>query len=162
LNLSTIFFNYFVTYLGGKVVASVKMKAKPITKKTVEYFDVDSKYCNNCSRASAEYKKICPVCKGTGHVKIPLKKEKNEYDKLVSGFEEGTNEIGFAGLPGAYRPYTRSISQYELKCGYWWSSTEYNYNSINALNFELLGYKGIGVRGDVDKKDGLSVRCIRD
>ena len=136
------------------------MKAKPITKKTVEYFDVDSKYCNNCSRASAEYKKICPVCKGTGHVKIPLKKEKNEYDKLVSGFEEGTNEIGFAGLPGAYRPYTRSISQYELKCGYWWSSTEYN--TGGAWSRYLTSNDGNAYRNISSKVYGLSVRCLRD
>jgi uncharacterized protein (TIGR02145 family) len=50
-----------VTYLGGIDVAGAKMKAKPIIKKTVNYYSTggyyDRKSCNNCSQASAEYKK---------------------------------------------------------------------------------------------------------
>jgi uncharacterized protein (TIGR02145 family) len=136
------------------------MKAKPITKKTVEYFDVDSKYCNNCSRASAEYKKICPVCKGTGHVKIPLKKEKNEYDKLVSGFEEGTNEIGFAGLPGGYRDcdYVGDCNSIGAN-GSWWSSTE---DGTSAAWYRYLNGNGGGAYRYVSKENGFSVRCLRD
>ena len=132
-----------VTYLGGTDVAGAKMKAKPVTKKEVEYYHVDSKHCNNCARASAEYKKICPVCKGTGYVKIPLKKEKNVYDNVIWGFIGGTNESGFTGLPGGYRSsdgYYYGIGYY----GYWWSSTEGSTNS--AWHRSLYTGFGIGTR----------------
>ena len=148
-----------VTYLGGNDVAGAKMKAKPVTKKEVEYYDVDSKDCNNCARASAEYKKICPVCKGTGYVKIPLKKEKNVYDNVIWGFRGGTNESGFTGLPGGYRGSNGSYSIIG-GLGLWWSSTEYN---TGLAWFRYLDYyDGNAHRDSSNKKNGLSVRCLRD
>lgn len=149
-----------VTYLGGTDVAEAKMKAKPVTKKEVEYYDVDSKDCNNCARASAEYKKICPVCKGTGYVKIPLKKEKNVYDNVIWGFRGGTNESGFTGLPGGYRFYFDGYYRYIGSNGFWWSSTEYG--ADNAWTRFLGSYDGNADSYDGYKKSGLSVRCLRD
>lgn len=151
-----------VTYLGGTYVAGAKMKAKPVTKKEVEYYHVDSKGCNNCARASAEYKKICPVCKGTGYVKIPLKKEKSVYDNVIWGFRGGTNESGFTGLPGGYRYYVGNYSNIGYD-GFWWSSTEDG--TVNAWYRFLLGFTGTGNADRNDfgyKRNGLSVRCLRD
>lgn len=148
-----------INYLGGEDVAGAKMKAKPVMKKGVEYYDVDSKNCNNCARASAEYKKICPVCKGTGSVKIPLKKEKYVYDYAASGFEGGTNESGFTGLPGGYRGHDGlyySVGRY----GYWWSSKD---NTIYAWYRYLKDINGIAYRDKfLGEKNGFSVRCLRD
>jgi len=73
--------------------------------------------------------------------------------------QDATNESGFSGLPGGYRGPNGSffgIGYY----GYWWSSTEYD--SISAW-FRYLSYDGGSVdRGGNDKRDGFSVRCLRD
>jgi hypothetical protein len=154
-----------VTYLGGKDVAGNKLKAKPIIKKTVEYYNKGGFYqdkdCNNCSRASAEYKKICPVCKGTGSVTtnkyIPKSKEKYNKEETIGGWN-GTNESGFTGLPGGYR-YSNGSFHY-IGYGYWWSSTEDF--AIGAWTRSLANYDGDAHGGSNNKKDGLSVRCLRD
>jgi len=148
-----------VTYLGGKDVAGAKMKAKPVMKKGVKYNHVNSKVCSNCSNASAEYRKICPVCKGTGEVKIPLRKEKYVYDYVASGFEGGTNESGFTGLPGGGRLYDGHYG-YIGNYGYWWGSTEYAAN--DAWGRDLYYANGDASRANSNKKSGLSVRCLRD
>lgn len=148
-----------VTYLGGEDVAGAKMKAKPVMKKGVEFYDVDSKYCSNCASASKEYKKICPVCKGTGLVKIPLRKKEHVYDYVASGFEGGTNESGFTGLPGGYR---YDNGNYDLigSLGYWWSSSESG--AFTAWFRDLNNTNGYAYRNNYDKEFGLSVRCLRD
>ena len=154
---SDVEWDTLVTYLGGEDVAGAKMKAKPVMKKGVEYYEVDSKDCSNCSNASAEYRKICPVCKGTGRVKIPLRKEKHVYDYVASGFIGGTNESGFTGLPGGYRNgYYYFIGYY----GNWWSSTEDD--TYNAWSRDLNYNYGDAFRNSINKKFGFSVRCLRD
>ena len=150
-----------VTYLGGKDVAGAKMKAKPVMKKVVEYYDVDSKDCNNCASASKEYKKICPVCKGTGYVKIPLKKEKNVYDNVVWGFKGGTNESGFTGLAGGIR-FDRYFQSYDIigSYGYWWSSTLITYSEAWSIGLGSSSSDAYMSYNDISH--GLSVRCLRD
>ena len=155
---SDVEWDTLVTYL-GKDVAGAKMKAKPVMKKGVGYNHVDSKVCSNCSNASAEYRKICPVCKGTGEVKIPLRKEKYVYDYVASGFEGGTNESGFTGLPGGNRSSNGNYF-YIGNYGGWWSSTKYDTDDAWA---RFLYYNNGGaVRGNNNKRYGLSVRCLRD
>ena len=70
-----------------------------------------------------------------------------------------TNESGFSGLPGGYR---YSFGHY-IDMGnyaYFWSSTEYhtNYAWSRGLDFNL----SVAGRNGSHKKEGISVRCIKD
>ncbi len=70
-----------------------------------------------------------------------------------------TNESGYAGLPGGYRFYNGAfyvVGDY----GYWWSATQDD--SPDAWNRSLIYNDGTLYRNDSNKKDGLSVRCLRD
>lgn len=76
-----------------------------------------------------------------------------------SAGSEGTNTSGFSGLPGGYRSYDGTF--YVIGgFGFWWSSSEYNTNyawsrGLNYSDSDLYRY-------DYSKKDGFSVRCVRD
>jgi uncharacterized protein (TIGR02145 family) len=70
-----------------------------------------------------------------------------------------TNSSGFTALSGGYR-YIDGAFNYAGKYGNWWSSTEY---SATIAWSRGLFYKNTGVyRYNVNKKEGSSVRCIRD
>ena len=72
-----------------------------------------------------------------------------------------TNESGFTALPGGYRSGTNNGAFYDLGYfGYWWSSTEYS--SSNAIYRDLFCNIAKSYRSNLNKKDGFSVRCIRD
>jgi len=71
----------------------------------------------------------------------------------------GTDDYGFSGLPGGFRVTFGNFDPIGLT-GYWWSSTEYSslyawfrYLSCNSGNVSLL---------ITDKRNGYSVRCLRD
>jgi uncharacterized protein (TIGR02145 family) len=70
-----------------------------------------------------------------------------------------TNASGFSGLPGGTRSFNGvyvSIGNY----GYWWSSTE---SSTTLAWTRYLDYPyGYSGRGESDRRDGFSVRCLRD
>jgi uncharacterized protein (TIGR02145 family) len=70
---------------------------------------------------------------------------------------DATNESDFSGLPGGILGGTFSQLGY---FGYWWCST--SYSSLNAY-FRSLSYSvgNIG-RGNIGKKYGFSVRCLKD
>jgi len=82
--------------------------------------------------------------------------------KSKSGWEEdgnGTNESGFSGLPGGIRYDDGSFNDIGYN-GFWWSSTE---NLTTYAWYRYLYYNFGGVRrGDNGKRDGFSVRCLRD
>ena len=72
-----------------------------------------------------------------------------------------TNTSLFTGLPGGSR-YSVGYYYYIGDYGYWWSSTEYFanyawYRSLNSAN-------GSASRASygLNKRNGLSVRCLRD
>jgi len=73
-----------------------------------------------------------------------------------------TNESGFSGLPGSARagngrfPLVSTNGQY----GYWWSTTEYDFQ-LGRLR-SLANNSGLLGMGSVSKKNGHSVRCLRD
>jgi uncharacterized protein (TIGR02145 family) len=70
-----------------------------------------------------------------------------------------TNESGFTALPGGYRYFHGGIFGSMGYTGYWWSSTE---SSSNTWNRELR-YDHSDVRRNAkDKRNGFSMRCIRD
>jgi uncharacterized protein (TIGR02145 family) len=74
----------------------------------------------------------------------------------------GTNSSGFNGLPGGYR-YGVDGGFYDLgKLSYWWTSTEYEYDSTKAtyrrLNYDITGV----LREGTSKKGGKYIRCIKN
>jgi uncharacterized protein (TIGR02145 family) len=71
-----------------------------------------------------------------------------------------TNISGFTGLPGGYRRFNGTYSGY-LGYAYWWSSTSFSdplFANYSALKFDDT----VVFRWTLDKKSGLSVRCVKD
>jgi uncharacterized protein (TIGR02145 family) len=71
----------------------------------------------------------------------------------------GTNESGFSALPGGNRNRNGTFDSIGYD-GYWWSSTEYY--ASNAWLRYLLYSNGRVLRTNNSKRDGFSVRCLRD
>jgi uncharacterized protein (TIGR02145 family) len=70
-----------------------------------------------------------------------------------------TNSSGFTGLPGGFRNYDGPFNAVG-NSGYWWSSSE---NVTGNAWARLLTYNfGNLNRGNGDKLNGFSVRCLRD
>jgi uncharacterized protein (TIGR02145 family) len=70
-----------------------------------------------------------------------------------------SNESGFSGLPGGVCGPNTSFANFGVY-GYWWTSTEANtfYSWLRVLG----NYNGHVSKGANDKRDGLSVRCIKN
>lgn len=76
---------------------------------------------------------------------------------------DATNESGFTGLPGGYR-VLNGVFFYIGNNGYWWSSSE-GVGTIHTEEAEqryLTRYDGIAYGLLYFKKEGMSVRCIKD
>ena len=71
----------------------------------------------------------------------------------------GSNESGFSALPGGNRDNNGTFD-YIGNYGYWQSSTQVY--TTNAWNRTLSYFNGNVLRLDYGKKDGFSVRCLRD
>ena len=70
-----------------------------------------------------------------------------------------TNSSGFSGLPGGFRLFNGFFFDQGF-LGYWWSSSE---SSTNIAWYRILGYnRGSAYRDYVNKRNGFSVRCLRD
>ena len=76
---------------------------------------------------------------------------------LKSG--NGTNVSGFTGLPGGYRGSNGNYGTVGSH-GYWWSSSEAS--STDAWCRYLYNFDSKAFRVKYSKREGLSVRCIRD
>ena len=72
---------------------------------------------------------------------------------------DATNKSGFTGLLGGYRSTIGNYNYFGIY-GNWWSSTE-NATGNAWARYLYYGSGGAG-RGFSNKKDGLSVRCLRD
>ena len=71
----------------------------------------------------------------------------------------GSNSIGFAGLPGGCRDFNGNFFTIGA-LGSWWSSSEDG--TYGAWCRYLGNSNGDVYRGSSDKRDGFSVRCLRD
>ena len=72
---------------------------------------------------------------------------------------DATNTSLFTGLPGGYRYYDGSCGSIGIS-GFWWSSTEDD--TYFAWTRYLYDVGGDAYRYGGDKRDGFSVRCLRD
>ena len=143
-------------YLGGKYQggeAGTKMKSTSGWRSYILGGGYYNKPCPNCADWSSEYrrKNSCHKCKD--NQVIPA------YYPGRTHLGDGTNTSGFAGLPGGIRISSDdfySIGAY----GAWWSSSEFN--TDKAWFRSLHNDYGNVYRNANDKRDGLSVRCLRD
>jgi uncharacterized protein (TIGR02145 family) len=71
-----------------------------------------------------------------------------------------TNESGFSGLPGGFRYYSNGTFNFLGYNGYWWSASESG--AENAWYRTLSTYNAGIYRYSINKRDGFSVRCLRD
>ena len=70
-----------------------------------------------------------------------------------------TNESGFSGLPGGYRYYLGIFANLGSN-GNWWSASELNIS--NAYFLYLLSNSSKGYFHHDEKRNGFSLRCVRD
>jgi uncharacterized protein (TIGR02145 family) len=72
-----------------------------------------------------------------------------------------TNESGFTALPGGYRYwFDGSFANIGL-LSYWWSSTEYEFDTALGYYRELFNDKASVFREAANKKAGKYVRCVK-
>jgi uncharacterized protein (TIGR02145 family) len=69
------------------------------------------------------------------------------------------NESGFTALPGGYRA-DYNIFDYVGRYGYWWSATQFD--ALTVWSRTLYSNSGLVSKIGNDKKNGFSVRCLRD
>jgi uncharacterized protein (TIGR02145 family) len=73
---------------------------------------------------------------------------------------DATNNSGFTGFPGGNRDFN-GLYDAIGSFGFWWSSTQYS--SSNSYWYRSLYYSNGNVgRAYLNKRRGLSVRCVRD
>ena len=75
--------------------------------------------------------------------------------------EGATNESGFSALPGGHRKDDGEFYGLGTTAG-WWSSTEYEYDHLEAWVFEVSTNNTDLGRGGAKKSMGVSVRCVKD
>jgi uncharacterized protein (TIGR02145 family) len=107
--------------------------------------------CANCKNWNAEYRKLtaCHVCQNTGY----------HGTKLRAG--NGKNSSGFSGYPGGSRYRNKAVGR-DDGVGYygsWWSSSTIG-DRAWCYNLDKRFRNLIPVTSH--KKDGLSVRCLKD
>jgi len=91
-----------------------------------------------------------------------LGQEAGKKMKSKSGWKENGNSSnisGFSALPGGFRSSNGSFYLISYS-GYWWSSTEYG--TSLAYDRFLYYFNDVVYKHNGSKKDGLSVRCLRD
>ena len=73
-----------------------------------------------------------------------------------------TNSSGLTGLPGGYQHYDGFTGQFYGigNMGYWWSISELD--SLNAWSSSVYSTNLNLSRNNSEKKDGFSVRCVKD
>lgn len=80
-------------------------------------------------------------------------------DYWVDPNSGAANESGFSAFPGGFRYHDGKFFDFGLS-GYWWTSTEF---SEQRSYFRMLYYEDISIhRFDNLKKNGFSVRCVKD
>ena len=153
-------------YLGGESVAGTKMKSTSGWGSYTTGRGIYNKTCPNCKKWSKGYrdKFFCHTCNGNRLV--------SAYEPVKTHSANGTNTSGFAGLPGGnrdtYARFSRTVNannggvEIVLGKGYWWSSSE---NNTKFALFRSWGHPSgylDNSRDSYNKRNGFSVRCLRD
>lgn len=73
--------------------------------------------------------------------------------------EKANNQSGFSALPGGIRWAEEGFNGIGKKCSYWSSS---EFNPLLAKNRSLLSTNRSVILSYIDKREGNSVRCIKD
>ena len=76
-----------------------------------------------------------------------------------NGNHYGTDEYGYAGLPGGMKLQGGNYSNISAQ-GHWWTSTETS--EVRAYRRSLLNITGSVARLSVNKQIGYSIRCVRN
>jgi uncharacterized protein (TIGR02145 family) len=88
------------------------------------------------------------------------KMKESGYAHWVNPNTGANNASNFTGLPGSFRDeigaFDRIIGQY----GFWWSTTENG--TTNAWDRGLFYDSNSTARGDGVKKNGISIRCLKN
>ena len=107
---------------------------------------------------------------------IPSYEEWSELENYLGGFKvagdklkningwqigNGTNLSGFSGLPGGSRSVNESFKELG-EYGYWWSSSQTEWNPNFAYMRRLNDSNGFFYTDDTPKIRGCSVRCIKN
>ncbi len=108
--------------------------------------------------------------------RIPSTEDWNELENYLGGFEvageklkntkgwhtgNGSNISGFSGLPGGSRSVKESFKELG-EYGYWWSSTQTEWNPNFAFMKRLDDSNNFLYTDDTPKIRGCSVRCIKN
>jgi uncharacterized protein (TIGR02145 family) len=80
--------------------------------------------------------------------------------KLKSNAANGTNNYGFSAELGGGWSSTDKKFVVGGANGYWWTSTESSDSEV-VWRYVAHGIAAVGSKGDGDKGDGLSVRCVQ-
>ncbi len=100
-----------------------------------------------------------PNADGSYNFNIAGGKMKTTSTLWQSPNTDATNASGFTGLPGGFR-YNNGPFYFIGFNGYWWSSSE---GGTAYAWTRDLNYDNGGANGDYDdKRNGFSVRCLRD
>ncbi|HYO23205.1 MAG TPA: FISUMP domain-containing protein, partial [Flavisolibacter sp.] len=73
----------------------------------------------------------------------------------------GSNESGFAGLPGGFRSNLGIFKELGNYCGWWSSSSSQLDGAWHRALYNADVSKEV-VKGEAYKASGLSVRCVKD
>lgn len=85
----------------------------------------------------------------------------NGWKEHLNNYSNGNNSSVFTAFPGGYR-FNNGMFFYKGSFAYWWNSSEDNSDADNAI-YRDLGYNKSNLGRDTNaKKNGLSVRCIKD
>jgi uncharacterized protein (TIGR02145 family) len=76
---------------------------------------------------------------------------------------DATNQSGFTGLPAGLRESTDGSFQGQGSFGGWWSATEVSAGPLGAaLSHSIYGDTTVVARNQIFKKDGFTVRCLKN
>jgi uncharacterized protein (TIGR02145 family) len=107
--------------------------------------------------SDAEWSVLTDYLGGENYTGSKLKETGNNHFRSKN--TDASNESGFTGLPGGYRMYDGTFSDFG-SIGYWWCK--------DVANAKLVWYRSvdsndaIAYRGYYFARGGLSVRCIKD
>ncbi len=163
----------------GKKYKVVKIGNQTWMAENLNYDASGSKCYDNKPANCAKYGRLynwntaMSACPSGWH--LPSKSEYEVLDRAVGGEKvagkklksksgwkdngNGTDEFGFAALPGGNGGSVGSFYSAGLS-GYWWSASEYDANDA-YLRFMAYGYEGAYLV-NYDKSNLFSVRCLRD